>query len=242
MNVTRTLARVLLLSTLFIACSSGGGNPPTEPPTDSSALFLVEFPGALNASEAAIRDRMEALGLQVVVRADAGFSAVDAQGYRLVAISKTVRSSNIGKKLRNYEGGVIFWEDNLQRTSMFSTISNDGSAGTIWHDRGMRIRVLPSAPAALRAGISGEIDFYTTREEIIVAPAAEIVSSATVVAEVPETGNKAIYVLEPGALLADGGRTGGRRVLFGLYNDSYKILTPNGRALFDAAVKWAASL
>lgn len=240
---TRTLAHAVLLSAMTFACGGGDSNTPVEPPPENAAvLFLVEFPEALNTSEAAIRDRFVALGLEVRIRADVGFRAADAQGFELVAISKTVRSSSIGSKLRSFEGGVIFWEDNLQRLSMFSTISNDGSAGTIWHDRGTRIRVLPGAPAQLRAGLAGEVEFYTTRDEIVVAPAAEIVASAIVIAEVPETGNKAIYVLEPGALLANGERTGGRRVLFGIFNDTYTILTPEGRALFDAAVRWAARL
>lgn len=243
MSSTRALALALSLTTIALACGGSDSNTPVDPPPEESAvLFLVEFPQALNPSEAAIRDRLTALGLEVEIRADAGFAADDAQGFELVAISKTVRSSSIGSKLRDFEGGVIFWEDNLQQLSMFSTISNDGSEGTIWHDRGTRIRVLPTAPAELRAGLSGEVEFYTTRDEIIVAPSAEIVGSAIVVAEVAETGNKAIYVLEPGALLANGSRTGGRRVLFGLYNDTYTILTPEGRALFDAAVRWAARL
>lgn len=228
---------------LFLVASASGcdGGSPVDPvPPTPRALFLVGDPATLNVSETRIRDRVEELGFPVVVRADRGFTTAAAAGFPLILISKTTRSRNIGKSLQSFPGGIVFWEDNLQKLSVFSTISNDGSEGTIWHDRGTRIRVLDTAPAALRAGLSGEIEFYTTREEIIHAPAGELVSSAIVVAEIPETGNKAIYVLEKGSALADGGVTGGRRVLFGIYNDSYRVLTPDGRALFDAAVRWAA--
>lgn len=232
----------IALSVVFILTTISGcdGDSPAEPVPSTPLLFLVADPAALNVSEVQIRDRVEELGFEVVVQADREFTAEAATTFEILLISKTASSSNIGKKLRTFEGGVVFWEDNLQQLSMFATISNDGSEGTIWHDRGTRIRVLDTAPAALRAGLSGEIEFYTTREEIIHAPAAELVSSAIVVAEIPETGNKAIYVLEKGSILADGGVTGGRRVLFGLFNDSYRILTPEGRTLFDAAVNWAA--
>lgn len=239
----RSLARIAACAVLLAAtfgCDDGSDSPMEPGPEPATALFLVEDPAALNASEVGIVDRLEDLGFTVTTLADQGFAAPLAEGFALVVISKTISSSNIGSKLRNFGGGIVFWEDNLQQLSMFSTISNDGSEGTIWHDRGTQIRVLDTAPAELRAGLSGVIEFYTTREEIVVAPAAEIVSSAVVVAEIPETGNKAIYVLEPGSVLADGSVTGGRRVLFGLYNDSFRILTPDGRALFDAAIEWAA--
>ena len=41
-----------------------------------------------------------------------------------------------------------------------ATVANDGSDGAFWHKPGLRVYVRPEAPAALRDGLSGAIEFY----------------------------------------------------------------------------------
>ncbi|MBW3660105.1 MAG: hypothetical protein KY397_00535 [Gemmatimonadetes bacterium] len=242
------------LGLLFAAAACGLTQPDVAPPADGSngpddpggtdrsgfVVLLVGDPGSLNASEDALRDRLGRLDLEVRVRDDDGFATAHADGCDLVVMSKTVDSETVGTTLKPVSCPVVFWEDNQQKLDMLATIDNDGSGGTAWHSTGDDLFIRSDAPASLRAGLEGELDFYTRRDEITFSPRGELVADAIVVAEFDERGgNPAVYVLEGGARLADGSRAAGRRVYFGLYDDTFRLLTSEGLALFDAALGWA---
>lgn len=231
------LAGLLLTVALLPACDSiefGSGS------AGAAAYLLVGDRGALNESERGVVSAVEAIVRPLVVLDDDGFRASDVDDCRLVVVSKTVRSDAVGVRLRGVACGIVFWEDNLQMLAQLATIFNDGSGGTAWHGTDDDLFVRPDAPAELRAGLSGERDFYVRRDEITWAPRTDLTDSATVVAELDEPGgHPAIYVVERGARLSDGSAAAGRRAFFGLYDDTFRLLTPDGRALFDAIVQWA---
>lgn len=220
-----------------------GPDPDPDPdpgPGGAFVLLLVGNPGGLNPSERALESRLGRLGREIRVRDDDGFETGQAGGCGLVVVSKTVSSDRVGSRLRPVACPVLFWEDNAQMIHMIATIDNDGSNGTAWHGTEDDVYVRPDAPSSLRAGISGEVDIYTQRDEITFAPRADLVDDAIVVAEFDEAGgDPVIYALERGARLADGSSAAGRRVYFGLYDDTFRLLNANGLALFDAAVAWA---
>lgn len=220
-----------------------GPGPDPDPgpgPGPAFVLLLVGNPGSLNESERALESRLGTLGREVRVRDDDGFETGQTGGCGLVVVSKTVSSNRVGSRLRPVSCPVLFWEDNAQMIHMVSTIDNDGSNGTTWHGTENDIYVRSDAPASLRAGISGEVDIYTRHDEITFAPREDLVDDAIVVAEFDEAGgDPVIYALERGARLADGSSAAGRRVYFGLYDDTFRLLNAQGLALFDAAVAWA---
>ncbi len=232
------LAAVALLALGPVACESVDFGGPRQ---GSAAYLVVGDPGALNASEQGVVAAVEAIVRPLVVLDDAGFRRSDVDGCRLVVVSKTVHSNAVGERLRDVTCGVVFWEDNMQMLSMLATIDNDGSGGTAWHATEDDLFIRSDAPAALRAGLSGERDFYVEHDEITWAPRGDLTDAAIVVAEFDEAGgHPAIYVVERGARLSDGTNAAGKRAFFGLYDDTFRLLTSDGRALFDAIVRWAA--
>jgi len=238
--MTARLSALLMALTLLGSCESGIPPSGDSPPPGTEATFLVVGnPGGLNSSELAVRDRLSSTGHHVTIVDDDRLTTPSA--CELVVLSKTSQSEKIGTKLKSVRCGVIFWEDNQQMLGQLATIDNDGSQGTGWHSVRTTVIVAAGAPSELRAGHSGTIEFYTRPDEITWAPDGDLPGAATVVALLgdPTRGRTAIYIYEEGDLLADGSPAAGRRVYFGLYDDTFVLLTPAGLALFDAVVAWA---
>ena len=231
---------ILLVAGLAtVACESALPVARDETPR-GAAILIVGSPTTLNASEAAILARLEGLAFEVEVQDDGRIDVPGSCG--VVIVSKTVSSTSIGNRLQSVACGVVFWEDNIQMLGMMATIDNDGSGGTSWHSTRSQVIVSAEAPAELRGDLAGTIEFYTQPAEVTFAPAGDLPPTAIVVALVgsPAFGRTAVYAYERGATLADGTAAAGRRVFFGLYDDTFRFLTPSGLALFDRLVGWAA--
>ena len=208
----------------------------------ASVYVVVGEAGSPNGAEKALRARLETLVGAVAFLDDDRVSNNSVTGCRLVVVSKTVTSTKVGNRLKPVSCGVLFWEDNLQKLDMMATIRNDGSSGTAWESRGQTLYVRSDAPSELRDGMAGSVAFYTGSGTITHSPSGEpLPAAAMVVAEMNQgSSRKAIYVYDKGRPLADGSAAAGRRVYFGLYDDSFDDLTPDGLRLFDAAARWAA--
>lgn len=224
--------------------------PPEPPVTEpgGEALLVLGSGGAPNAHEVALVERLESQGWMIALVSDAAVTTAMADAADLVLMSKTVNSTSVGTKLKETTTGVIFWEDNQQRLQMMATIDNDGSNGTAWHSTGHSIDVDPDAPGALSAGLSGVVRFYTREDEITWAPRqggpSELTEDAIKIARLATSGTEyryAIYAYDTGGRLADDTRAAGRRMYFGLYDDTFGILTDPGLALFDSAIAWVAT-
>jgi hypothetical protein len=160
-------------------------------------------------------------------------------------ISKTVESDYVGATFRDATAGVLFWEDNAQALAMMATINDSSHSDTAWHSTATTVEIDGAAPAALRAGLDGQITLLQQSGEITYAPADGADSTLGVgairVASMGGGDPRSVYYVYPaGATLADGSAAAGRRVFFGLYDDTYQTLSPEGHALFDAAVDWAS--
>lgn len=242
----RPLPHALALA-LVVPFAGGCEESPTvleegDGPAVASGFVMIVTgdPGGPNDSERALESRLRGLGRELVIRDDDEFETRLANGCGLVVVSKTVESDKLVGRLRPVTCAILFWEDNAQMPHMLATIYNDGAGGTGWHGTEDDVFVRPDAPADLRAGLSGEVDIYTSHDELTFAPEGDLVDDAIVVAEFDEAGGApVIYALERGARLSDGSTAAGRRVYFGLYDDTFRLLTPEGLALFDAAVAWA---
>jgi hypothetical protein len=204
------------------------------------AFLVVGDTTAATSSERRTRTHLEGLGYEVRMLGEAEFSVEAVAGCDVVLIAQTV-SNAIGARPKPLTCGILFWDDNSQRTGMLATIRNDGSNGSAWHRSDTLLYVIPEAPAELRAGLSGIVELYTRSDEIAWAPRADLPSNATQIAKSRDAAyNPAIYYYDRGQPLADGTPAAGRRIFFGLSRDNFKVLTPEGLALFDAALEWAA--
>ncbi|MEX2513038.1 MAG: hypothetical protein WD398_09040 [Cyclobacteriaceae bacterium] len=128
----------------------------------------------------------------------------------------------------------------VKRQDLMGFSDNDGTEGTAWHVEGKGWHILQDVPHGLNAGLSGTLDIYHQPEEITYSPnGSEVPASAIVVAELyPDDYHKTYYAFEKGAVLGDASRAAGRRIYFGLYDDTFKSLTEEGLQLFNAAIQW----
>jgi hypothetical protein len=195
---------------------------------------------ALNASELALRSRLRAQGFEVAVRSDRDLRAGDGDAFDVVVMSKTVDSVEVGQKLKDTATGVVFWEDNQQQRSMLATIDDDGRSGTAWHSAETQADVAGDAPDGLTGGYRGRVRFYTQADEMTWAPAGSLPDDAIRIARTPGGDRTVVYAYDRGDRLADGSRAAGRRAFFGLYDDSFRYLTLDAVALFDAVLEWTA--
>lgn len=226
---------------------------PREEPTaeDERLLLLVVGDPALTGPERDLRTALQELGFAVEVMDDEASSAEAATDKDVVVISKTVQSAEIADTFLQTRTGVVFWEDNAQAIEQgvrgLATIDLVNPESTAWHGPGTDVYVNPDAPAELRAGLSGQVTFYREAGEMTYAPTEDgqstTASSAIWIAEFGQAGDGryVYYVIEADAGLADGTDSHGRRAYFGLYDETFPLLTGDGRALFEAAVEWAAT-
>ena len=232
-----------MLSALFWVAGCAGASPqgPGQGDPSESVLLLVGDVGTLNASEGLLVQHLaDVLGMAVITLDDDAIDPNSVEVAPLIVVSKTVKSDKVAGRLKGAAGGIVFWEDNQQQLSMLATIDNDGSGGTAWHAANDRIEVLVDAPVDLRAGLDGPVTLYTRPHEISYAPAGDLPPSAIRIARFREGDDRhAIYAYERGQALADGSSAAGRRVYFGLFDDTFRLLTEAGVLLFDAAIAWA---
>lgn len=234
-----------------------------EPDDESSrSLLLVVGDSRLTSAERELRTALEQLGFAVdLVEDHDGAQEVTSQT-DVVVISKTVNSDEIADTFLETRSGLVFWEDNAQAIEQGGKVVGEAGEGTrglgtvdvinpehtAWHHPQAEVYVNPEAPVELRAGLEGTVQFYRAPEEMTFAPTENgrplVAPSATWVAAYgPERGGDryVYYVIEADAGLADGTAAHGRRVYFGLYDDTFPALTAEGRSLFEAAVEWAAA-
>jgi hypothetical protein len=230
-------------------------------PVDTARIaLLVVGDELLTDAERTLRAAIEGLGFTVEVVEDAAIGRELAARSDVVVISKTVSSELVADTFLETPAGVVFWEDNAQVIEQRGERQGEPSGGirglatidvvnpehTAWHHPASDVYVNPAAPEDLRAGLAGPVRFYRETAEMTFAPVDDggplIAPSATWVAAygAGDSGRYVYYVIEADAGLADGTPSHGRRAYFGLYDDTFPLLTPEGRSLFDAALLWAA--
>ena len=208
------------------------GTPPPQ------ALFVTAA-GALNASDAAAKARLETNGFQVQVVEAPASSTADAAGKQLIVISSTVGSGDVNTKFAASAVPVLTWEGALQ-DDFLMTLNTDGT------DRGVATAQtqlnIVNATHPLAAGLTAGVKTTTTAAVDYTwgVPNSNAVVVATVAANPAQA---VIYGYDKDALLIDGTtRAPARRVLTFLSNDAYAVLTDDGKKLFDAAVQWASGI
>lgn len=204
------------------------------------AVFVVGNP-ALNASDAAIRTRLEALGFEVRVVDDNLSQTSDAAGAALVVTSSTVDSNQVLNKFRDVAVPVVNWEQALQDNYGFTTDENGVTRGGLGGQTQVNI---VRADHPLAGGVAAGLQTIVADETLPVGttwgvPAASAIIISTV-ADDPTRAN--LYGFETGAAMTLGVTAPARRVHLFLDNDTYAGLNETGRKLVDAAIAWAANI
>lgn len=200
----------------------------TVPSSGKDAALLVGSAATIPSKDAAIRNRLVALGYKVVLVDDDGLTTAKLTGAELVVVSSSVVPSKIPSWLATWDAPLLDLEAYIQKTLRLATSAQElGSKTTV--------RIV-SASHPLAAGRSGDVVVQGS----VAMAAATPVSSAAVVARVPGTTSASLYGIEDGAALTSGTAPDRRVALFFSY-DSPPTLTTAGWSLFDAAVTWVVA-
>ena len=208
----------------------------------ASATYTISGPKALlvvgnttlNASDAALRTRLQNRGFAVTVKLDSASAASDASNFALILVSETSTAANVAAKFLSVAVPVILLEPAIQDDMKMTGTAWDTDLGTMTETR---IDV-QSAAGALAAGLSGNTTVVTASRTLIWGIP---VTSATVIAKIvspTSTKRATIYKYEKGASLVSG-TAAGKRAAFFAHGSTAASLNANGWALFDALVNWA---
>ncbi|HEY6507602.1 MAG TPA: PA14 domain-containing protein, partial [Vicinamibacterales bacterium] len=192
--------------------------------------LLVVGQATLVSGDAAVRDRLVAGGFVPVVRTGAAATTADALATALVVVSSTTTAADVNTKFRAVPTPVLVWEP-----SLFDDFGLTG-AGSLGTQTGQTQLAIVNPAHALAAGLSGT--------PTVTSAAATFSwgvpnASSVVVARPPSsTTNASIFAYERGSGMV-GLTAPGRRVGFFLNDTTAASLTASGRALLDAALRWA---
>ena len=114
-----------------------------------TALFVANSTTLSNAYNL-LRNRLETMGLQVVVKSATSATSSDATGKAVVVISSTVSPASVNTKFRSVAVPVLTWESELY-DDFGMTPTTAGSFGTQSGQKSLSV----TAGHPLAAGLSG---------------------------------------------------------------------------------------
>jgi hypothetical protein len=185
------------------------------------------------AGDTAIRNRLETLGYNVVVKTAPSAVTADATGKTLVAVSSTVTAGDVNTKFRTVTVPVVTWE-----SAIFDDMGMTGTvSGTDFGTQTGQTQVNVVAPAhPMAAGLSGLVTTSASSTYTWGLPNA---NAARVARLSGHATRHVIFGYDVGAAMP-GLAAPARRVALFLGDSTATSLTTNGWALFDASIRWAS--
>ncbi len=205
--------------------SSGGAT------TCDKALWVIGDLAIEQTADAALYERLLAVGFDVTLVDNAASSATDVADNCVVILSAVGSSGDVGAKFRDVTVPVVVLESFLYDDMGMVEPGTEGVAG------GENIEILDAAHP-MAAGLAGVVNMYLPSAEIgagVVSPTAQVVATRP-----PEPTAAAIFGYASGAMMV-GLPAPARRVGFAASGANASGPTTDGLDLFEAAVSWAAS-
>ncbi len=201
----------------------------------SDVLFVVSNATNPVPADAAIKAHLEtALSLSVRLRSATDATAADVVGVRLVLLSSTPSSTDLRGKFNGTDKGVLNWE-----RAIFSTAAGDAQVSSGNGIAAGATALTIAAPThPLAAGLTGTVTVASAGRDFSYGTAAHATGAVVVASVAGNAGWAAITTVEKSRALLNGTGAAGRRVNFFFADATATALTPNGWALFDAAVSW----
>ncbi len=212
--------------------------PEANVPAGSPALLIVGST-TLTAGDAAVKNRLVALGYTVTVRTGAGYNAdIDLPGKNVVVITATAAAANVTTSFNTVTIGVV-----NMRTLVFDDMGLTSTvANTDYGTTSATQVVIDSAASAsadpMAAGLSGTVSVLTASAALQWGvPNTYAVKVATIPGN---TSRATAFRYVAGAPLFGGLTAKGRRVGFFISDAAASKLTATGGGpLFDSAATWA---
>jgi RHS repeat-associated protein len=197
------------------------------------ALFVVKSSGSLNAMDIAFKNRLEALGYQVVPITATSATASSANGKALVVVSGTVVSGDVNTKFRDTTVPVVVMEQGIHDDMKMTGTVSGTDYGTASSQTTLTI-TNPGSPLA--AGLTGNVTLASAARTVYWGKPA---ATASVIATQTGNANRAlIFAYETGTQMV-GLVAPGRRVGFFMSDTGSDDWTNEVWDLFDAAIDWA---
>lgn len=231
----------LILAAVAFALIRGSGDPGVAS-AGPQVLFVVGgLP--LPPGDQRVRERFEQLGFRVLAKAANQVVPSDGPGKALIAISSTSLALDVTDvpgeltaKFRDSAVPVVAWEPRLYYDlGMIAGSEHQKDWGAL---RDQRRVVVTNPTHPMAAGLSGPVTVLADSNRIswgLVPPDA-----LTVACLEGDLARGAVFAFEAGARMP-GRAAPARRVGLFLFDTTPLQLTPEGWALFDAAIRWAVS-
>ncbi|WP_208510964.1 hypothetical protein [Variovorax paradoxus] len=205
-------------------------------PAPGRKLVLLVQRGSPNAAvDEQVAQHLGTRGFAVAML-DQAVEPAAAAGAELVVISSTVAAKDVHPGWRQLPVPLLTWENDLLDDLAMTGKRHDVDFGEAAKERYLW---LVNAPHPMGAGLpAGVANVYQRQAGMSWGrPGLGATTIATLYGQ-PERA--AIFGYEKGATMDYESLAPARRVMVFLGNDGFTNLAPAGRALFDAAVDWAA--
>ncbi|MGI4860936.1 MAG: hypothetical protein ACRYHA_29215 [Janthinobacterium lividum] len=205
------------------------------PPEQARILYVTRLRHRDRVVDDAIRAHLMRRGFTVTM-VDQDVSPARATGQDLVIISSVVSARDmVGTGFKDVPVPLLTWESDLYDSLRFTGARKGEDFGEL--DKAHYIDIV-NAPSPLAADVAAGKRWVYPRDDAMGwgRPAP----GATVIATVPgEPRHAVLFAYEKGATMDYDFIAPARRVAVFLGNRSFEKLSPDGAALFDAAVDWA---
>lgn len=216
-------------------------------------VLLVAGSASLNASDAAVKKRLEILGYAVTVKAAAASVSADANGKDLIILSSTSASGEVNTKFRNTTVPVVLWENALlDDMGMTGTVNGTDygttpsqTQATIYPAACNRATMYTAATGwgdgcqDMAAGLTGNVNLL--RNAGTFSWGAPNASAIKVAYHAGNLARAVVFGYEKGAAMP-GLAAPARRAFIFLEDNTAASWSPRGQALFDNAVYWATGI
>ena len=202
----------------------------------NQVLLVVADPSLSDSpSDAMVADRLTSMGFQVNVANDNGIQEADAFGQKLLVISSTVGSGNIGNRFRNTPVPTVLWEEANQDDFGMTSDEPDFTRGLTEASTTIEI-ALPEHPLA-GGFAAGSLAIMKETQPMAWGYPEE---DAIIIAHNSNDPDQAVlYAYDEGGEMLSGLMAPARRVLLPMSDDAFAALNEAGLMLFDAAIAWA---
>jgi hypothetical protein len=207
--------------------------PPLPPTCNKTALFVAGST-SLNASDAAVKSRLESLGYAVTVLAASASKSSDSNGKGLVLISSTVNSGDVGTKFKDIAVPVIVWEAWLFDDMLMTGTKADKDYGTTSSVNKMTIQ---DTNHPIAQGVSGNLSVLKSSQTVTWGLPG---IGASRIGYVPGNPNCVMLFTYDKDATMIGMKAPARRVGIYLHNDNSPEQNSTGWQLFDRTVQWAS--
>ena len=189
------------------------------------------------ADQAAMAE-LQRLGFRVSP-ADEHAAADTMRQQDLIVISESIDALEVGTKYREVAIPLVDMENDLLPDLAMTGQKNGRDYGT---DENQRFLWIVNTPHPLSSGLASGIQNVLTDEHFKMNWGKPGLGAVTIATLRGEPDKAAVFAYERGATMNGEALAPARRVSLFIWQDVFENLRPEGKALFDAAVLWAAGV